>query len=351
MQDRVLVRNAVFEELERRRASSREFVTAEREEQAKACIRRYRAAHGCFPSRVRYDQWLDQLAADEQRGLLTSNQIRRALGSWARALEASGSPVSAGVLVRRYRAQGSKFTSEEILDSLRRWAESTPANQRLTFNRYRAWVDEQPVSPPDGGARLVASIQTIHNHFGSWRGALTAAGLDPDQGRARSGDWTRERVIDLLRVARTRVPAEQPLTLAQFRRACQALRSEAEQRGESFAEPSVAVTQRLFGSWRAALLAADVAGEDHPARSRPTVAQFSEMEIQDAITTFARERRRICGPSGGPSKRDYERWRSWRLRRDPGVPIPCTGVLVTRRGSWTACRAEIQAIPDLEPRR
>ncbi len=342
--DRTLVRDAVFEEMERRGTHNRTFVTPDQKQQAIASVRRYRKEHGEFPSRAKYDAWMAAMTTDQRSGLLTSNQIRGAFKGWARAMEASGEPISGGVLSRRYTATGPRYGASEIIDGLQRWAATVSADAPLIYRQYREWVDEQALHPDPSQGRLVASIQTIHNHFGSWPDALRAAGLDPQQGRQRR-KWDRDGVIALLVEVDGRLPEETRITSTLYRRETAAMRCTSVGDGGNFSAPAVEEIAGMFGSWQNAVIAAGLlsTGEARLARTR-TGPNFTNNEIDTALRDFAREHYIVNGQTCKPKAGDYENWRARWIAEVQNPRVPTSGGLRRRLGSWSSCAARIESI-------
>ncbi|MGX6446442.1 hypothetical protein ACVU7I_00015 [Patulibacter sp. S7RM1-6] len=114
---------------------------------------------GAVPTPEHFLQW----TARRRRKAPTVREIMREYGTWRAAISAAG-----GEPPDR-NPTGRVWENAKILDALARWAATEQDD--LTHARYRGWArDEGAPAPADG----VASAR-----FGSWTGALAAAGLEP----------------------------------------------------------------------------------------------------------------------------------------------------------------------------
>jgi hypothetical protein len=148
----------------------------------------------------------------------------RIFGSWRNAVAAAGLPAS------RARAK----------------SEWTPARIRRVIRSLAR--RKRPVATRELAQRYGHLVQAARRHYGSWSKAVMLAGVDPQQLR-RTPPWTKERVIEgiLLRT----------------------IRNESLERRVVEPRAMVDAGTRLFGSWRAALVAAGVnAGEPPETASR-----------------------------------------------------------------------------------
>ncbi|GAB4462527.1 MAG: hypothetical protein OHK0029_29580 [Armatimonadaceae bacterium] len=101
----------------------------------------------------------------------------RYLGSWQAAVEYAGLNYED---VRRYRS----WTNERIVERIR---ELYAKGEDLSWRHISLKLDPS-----------LAAAATKKNHFGSWRAALEAAGLNYDEIR-RYRDWSNEEVIRSVR--------------------------------------------------------------------------------------------------------------------------------------------------------
>lgn len=101
----------------------------------------------------------------------------RYFGSWRTAIEYAGLNYDD---IRRYKT----WTQDRILERI---LELNAAGEDLSWRHVSIAVDPQ-----------LAAAATKHNHFGSWRAAVTAAGLDYSQIR-RYREWDAKMIEQRLR--------------------------------------------------------------------------------------------------------------------------------------------------------
>jgi hypothetical protein len=134
---------------------------------------------------------------------------------------------------------------------------------------------------------------------GSWNDALEAAGLPVRYARG----WTRQRVLDALR-ADARARGRPPRSADWFHAAA--------------GRPTVGVVRNHFGSWNAALRAADL-------EVTHEMGKWTRETVLDAL-------RRLEHELGRPPK-------SGELYRSPGPTYPTATIVSRKLGSWAeACR-------------
>lgn len=105
--------------------------------------------------------------ADLRRDEIFYRSARRRFESWLNACEA------AGVSVKRVR----RWTPEKVIQAILK-------RQTDGLDLHKTWQEDQSLN---GAAR---------HHFGSWRVAIKAAGIEP----IRTERWNKQRVIERLRV-------------------------------------------------------------------------------------------------------------------------------------------------------
>lgn len=115
------------------------------------------------------------MIAQEHVALLRA--ATRYFGSWRSAIEFAGLDYEE---LRRYRS----WSKERILENIR---ELHASGEDLSWRNVSTVVAPQ-----------LAAAATKHKHFGSWRGAVTAAGLDYSTIR-RYREWNEETIKDQLR--------------------------------------------------------------------------------------------------------------------------------------------------------
>ncbi|MHB1460245.1 MAG: homing endonuclease associated repeat-containing protein [Armatimonadota bacterium] len=158
----------------------------------------------------------------------------RRFGSWRAAVEAARIPYSG---VRKYR----DWSRERIIARIR---ELHDKGEDLSWGNISVNVDPQ-----------LAAASTKPKHFGSWREAVEAAGIDYDSVR-RYTEWSEELIITRLK----RLHADgHPLNARAI---------------ELLDMPLVTAARRRFESWEKALYAAGIDGKRYilrrPSRRRRT---------------------------------------------------------------------------------
>lgn len=154
--------------------------------------------------------------AQDDPGLLYA--ARRRFGSWRQALAAAGIDADE---VGHYR----RWNRFEIIQQMRRMS----ASGRSLRRRYLA-------------RRNPGLVAAAYKYFGSWRKALAAAGLDPEQFGAQTV-WNSERIIEAILL---RAVKREPL-------------------GSTTVRPASLKTAAVseFGSWAAALESAGLDPQAH----------------------------------------------------------------------------------------
>jgi hypothetical protein len=178
-----------------------------------------------------------------------------------------------------------------IVRALRRWTHETGAPPRISDWREPGgkWEREYPAWPSAGD---------VQARFGSWPNALRVAGLRPHR-RA----WTREEIVAALQA------------WAEHGRAPHHDQWQAAGREH----PPASTVSNLFGSWSAALRAADLTPGLH--------GTWSEAEILDGLQAFAHAHGR------SPTSRD--------LRDTRGTPYPPATAVIRSCGSLPAALARL----------
>jgi hypothetical protein len=126
----------------------------------------------------RYDAHLDlSYSAMTREDLPLLRAATRYLGSWEAAITHSGLDYSE---IRRYRS----WTNEKIIERIR---ELYADGKDLSWRYVSLTLDPG-----------LAAAATKKSHFGSWRAALEASGIDYDTVR-RYRDWSHEEVLRRVR--------------------------------------------------------------------------------------------------------------------------------------------------------
>ena len=132
---------------------------------------------------------------------------------------------------------------------------------------HRAGVDLSPTSVRRTHPALFSAARS-KSHFGSWRAAVEAAGLDYESIKRHSSPWTTEEVIRALREAYER---GEDLLSSDFKRRYKSLYTAAR-------------SKRCFGSWREALKAAGLDYEELKGRrfwtKRRIIERIRELHAQ-----------------------------------------------------------------------
>lgn len=199
------------------------------------------------------------------KGRPTYALVVRTFGSWSQALEAAG-------LAERTRE---RWHNESIVLAIR--AEAARRGKTPTSTDWRQ-------------AGINPSFHTIVSKFGSWAKALDAAGLEPG--------WSKDRIIERLRYE-TDLNGDPPTKLDWL--------------AEAPGRPGHSTVVSIFGSWTAALTAADLVA------ASPGEIKWTRERIIEALQADANEH------GSHPRAQD---WRS----KGPGRPT--TQVVRRRFGSW-----------------
>lgn len=211
------------------------------EEEIVAGLRRLEKELGHVPRRKEVDQC---------EYLPVSLTIIRKFGPWAEILEMAGFEPTVHFVTNREK------TPEAIIRNLKRFADElgrTPTNRELGFCHY------------------LPSNTTIVREFGSWNGALNAAGLrlNPKCRGGRRVYWTDERILESLREFYERI-GRVPYRSA-FGKAY------------SFEFPSYSTVTKKFGSLKNAVIKAGV--EEFCERK----ARWTDEEILEGLRAFCKE--------------------------------------------------------------
>lgn len=185
------------------------------------------------------------------------------------------------------RRQGRLWTPERILGEILRRARDGAALNLSAVGRERPLLVWEAV-----------------RHFGSWKRALRAAGLDPERFALRRR-WTSETLLgELRRLHAGGIPLTGPACDRQVRGISQAAR-------------------RLFGTWRAALRAARL---DPPPRPAPAPRVWTRARVLEELRTLAPaapRAREVLRTRPALVRAAWKFWGSWaRALEAAGVPPP-----------------------------
>ncbi len=164
----------VFRALSQRLGVQLEEDQLEAEEAVRQCMSDQGLAQA--PTEVAYKEWhTRQPAHMDWPGV---EAVQKPFGGWT-ALRAKldGKPIADLRALSMSRA-GSPLTREELLLALRSWHVQAPDEKRR-FKAFRGWAVERLRDGSLSGqsSRTAISIPTYCEHFGSWLGALAAAGI------------------------------------------------------------------------------------------------------------------------------------------------------------------------------
>lgn len=271
---------------------------------------------GELPTVAAYRAWRER--APGGRMAPSVGRLRRLFGSWGEAVAAMPSAPRFDPTLGRLAGRGRRIGRERALDGLRAFAASLADGERPTTVRYRAWAAARPAGAP----RVPASARTHIKLFGSWLGALTAAGVaypprDPDAPRQRRRRFVPADAVDALR--RFWQQCGPPATSPRYERWAASL-------GPGERMPSPATITALMGGWRAAIIEAIGAGASGPSRG----PAFAHAELLAALHEC---RAQLGRP---PSVTDYS---AWRARQPARRPSARTIAVWLGAGAWPAAVA------------
>jgi hypothetical protein len=285
---------------------------------------RFRDQPGGNPplSRRSYARWRQQ---QDDRDLLPSpTAIANTFGGWHDAADAIGQSPAPDVLSRRYTAQGPAFTTENLVDALTLWKESGP--DHTWFSHYRAWALDEIHKPEPALPRIAICYSTFGARFGSWRGALEAAGLEFEPSpHPRRGPVTREQIIaDLQAAAATRDEDGLPVN---FYRTWRNRQLEARK-----SNPVSSVTvQEHFGTWLEGLGAAGILDrKDVASKLRRGGRRHPDGLVHRSL------KRAMESQGRDLSRNLYRRWRMREIERGAKPLPPSDQSIRERHGSWHA---------------
>lgn len=208
----------------------------------------------------------------------------RLFGSWKNAIVAAGLP-------QYLSRSNSEWTPARILNAIRSLA------------RRR-----EPLRASEVKRQYGQLVPNARRYFGSWNQAVAAAGVSPQKLRFRR-TWTEERVIECILL--------------------RALRNESLQRRMVEPRALADAGTKLFGSWRAALLAAGI--DEIAAKCAKDLAPAPDNLTPPSLV------------GGGKTRRISIRWTrdgvlmAIILRAEAGMPMHATAVYDENRSLYRAC--------------
>jgi hypothetical protein len=160
-------------------------------DEAKEALQECRADLGRIPTLTEYIGWASKQEVKRRPGRRPSSQgpFDRLFGGYLQALEAAGlcdigGGVWNGPRSTATRAGVYRQTDESMKEALREVARRirrSPTTSEYMLQREIVRKESEDA----GRLRTLPSYNAIHRRFGSWEGALAAAGLEPANGRQR----------------------------------------------------------------------------------------------------------------------------------------------------------------------
>ena len=288
-----------------------------------------------IPSVAQYEAW--RIGSPRGVGAPTAAQLRRACGSWSKALSMLLDAPEADPTRRRLLAHGVRFTGEQALRAVRTFLASLPNDEPPTFSRYLEWAASVP-RDADGRTRVPCNAAAFVRIFGSWNLALCAAGVELSRihlrSRRRARRFTRDDAVAALRAARAALG--EPLGRARYDNWVR--ENDRRRASEPDANVSPAPTSytisNLYGGWRRASRVAFGEGILLSRRVRP-----DDYTNEELIGLW-----RACIQDIGhpPSGQEYDAWRLTRTSPSDGTnAVPHSNTLRRRvgGGSWSGVAA------------
>jgi hypothetical protein len=269
------------------------------------------------PSAAQYEAW--RMASPSGVGAPTIAQLRRACGSWSKALVLlSDAPEADPTRRRLLLAHGRRFSEEAALRAVRKYLAWLPKDELPTLSRYLEWASCVP-RDEDGRTRVPSKDEPFIRLFGSWIGALRAAGVEPSRMHVRRARrarrFTRDDVLAALRAAFAELG--EPLSRLRYDAWVRERDRQAGDEGSRFPPaPLSATISNELGGWRNACTTVLGANVLLSRRVRPL--DFTDEQLM----RMYRECRQDIGRP--PSGDEYD---VWRLARTQTTPVDKTNAL------------------------
>jgi hypothetical protein len=256
------------------------------------------------PSAAQYEAWRGGSTAGV--GAPTIAQVRRACGSWSKALVLLFDAPAADPTRRRLLAHGPRFNQEAAVRAVRDFLAWLPPEESPTFSRYLEWASCVP-RDDDGRTRVPSNDQPFIRLFGSWNDALHAVGVEPSRLRIqrvrRASRFTRDDLVAALQAAHADLG--EPLSRARYDAWVHERDRQAHEEDSRFQPaPLSATISNKLGGWRRAC--ATVLGENVLLSRRVRPPDFTDQQL---LMLYQECRQEIGRP---PSGDEYD---SWRLAR------------------------------------
>ncbi len=299
-------------------------------------IARFENECGGRLSKRRYETWRVNTA---DKSLPSATFIANTYGrTWSKAMDALGKQPAMNHAAFRLRAQGSSPSSEQVLKDLVECAAEL-GTQSLRFGDYSNWARAKQPHAPLGKVYLLSST-SFSNRFKSFRRALFLAGLRPvANGRsAGAAFYSEDSSIRHLQLASEEVSPSGALTMYQYDQWRRGKYARAAHDGEWLAIPSFHTIRYRFGSWPAALAAAELIPAEVAANySRGGGKTMPPGQVADGLL-------RASSDLGGRfSSKAYMRWRAEEVKDLSKVRPASSSIVQKRFGGWVAAMVALKA--------
>jgi|tagenome__1003787_1003787.scaffolds.fasta_scaffold20909438_1 hypothetical protein len=286
-------------------------------------------------SKPAYATW--RLQQERPQEWPSANFIARTFTSWLKAEAAIGQAVVVDPRIGQVITRGVRYTRTDLLEGLREWFASNPAELRQW--RYVAWARDRNRRTDRRRESYCTNQEPFIREFGSWRGALLEAGraaADIDSNvRGRIGAhelYSEANVLKHLRRAAALLKGDAALTMNAYARYRKRAIADAVAKGDLIIIPSERSAIARFETWANALHAAGLIDTDRrDKRNTHRTDPFSDDELLDALGQFI-----AASPRSSPSA--YSAWRT--AEQDhTGQRLPCAQTISQRLGGWARARA------------
>jgi hypothetical protein len=268
----------------------------------------------------------------------TASSIKRLFKRWSVALDDLGVTSTPDLLAWRLAGRNGAFTPQELLATLAAagddWKRLHPG-QAMPHTAFRGWsIAEMQRSSPRFTRAAIAPA-TIIKHFGSWHGALTAAGHADLIGRHSSKyrSMPADTVIAFLRQAAEETRPDGRMRRSDYDHWAQDHEHTLQQTDPTAVVPRSQAAINRFGPWPTTLNRCGLTSHN-PRRQRQDLgrARYTTQQLRSKLS----EALHLLGPTA--SRPTYTNWRRHRL--DLGENWPSASWLELRIGDgrWTTAR-------------
>jgi hypothetical protein len=309
-------------------------------------LRAYQASTRLAPARGPYDEWRKTQRQDQWP---SSTFIQNSFKTWGGALAALGIAPTANAASGRLRANGPKYSREEIIAALQFYARST-GNTTVQQKAYIEWARDERSKERNAGLRTPASQKPFRENFDSWAEAVSAAGLTPPLARHRVGGprihYTRKEMLRWIAEWSGQSPAPR-LMVASYDEFARRRRGEAEACNEVVWIPSGHVILGEFGTFPDALREAGLVEGYEYRRLLRRVGRYVKVSDDELLAVLSAA---IDDNNGELTTGGLERWVEQQLRngtRDPRE-LPSWSLVQSR---WPTVKAAFVAVLTWRERR